>query len=63
MSCRFGFSLCLNPKCGTTLTRFLLRRMMGFKNWRSRQNGLPHNDDISGLDVIPEVKESSVKVR
>eukprot|EP00210_Caulerpa_lentillifera_P000658 g635.t1 len=53
----YGFLLCSIPKCGSTMIKMLLRRMMHKKNWREIGNGIIHGPWKNGLVTVNPKKK------
>lgn len=54
---RYGFVLCSIPKCGSTMLKMLLRRMMHKRNWRKIGNGVIHGPSKNGLISVNNKRE------
>lgn len=48
--------MCAIPKSGCTMLLMLLRRMTHQQDWRSEQNGLPHDHEKNGLVYLEDKK-------
>ena len=44
------------PKVSCTVFKQLLRRMMGYPDWKAQNGTLPHNRIINGLDYLGDIK-------
>ena len=61
--CRYGFVICAIPKSGSTMTKVLMRRMSGYKDWNQTGTGINQSPRRSGLQFAGNLNYKEKKVR